>query len=230
MNTPPFITWNIDEVAAEIVATAAKRFQPDNHTQQSKRATLQIMEYFEDYSKMAFLCTTAEVLADAEEQRTIHIEEFRETGICLNWFGAKTQTDELFFFSALILFYNRLISEGFAPISTAPATERPPVATVEPEYKTFADLFVNPADIGLYVGILNKYEAGKSKGGGFKKFVLVAWIDSLHSINKIHTSKPELVAPVLANELKEVVARRTFYETAKGTSHAKGYFIMHFPH
>ena len=140
--------------------------------------------------------------------------------------------------AAIIKGINQLIQEyqQRAPAtSTLPPADQSPAASDEPlpaTYETFADLFRDPADIDKCVEVLNSYEAGKRRDGTFYKYVLVIWVEYLYSVDKIRTNKPELVAPVLANELGETVARRTFYETPEPVKaeHAKEYFRHNIPH
>ena len=162
MNALPFTTWNIDEVVADVVATSAKRFAPDNQ-QEVRNAADWISDDFGYYLDKSVVCSPAELLADAEQARAESIQSFTEDSNLQNWFGPRTRSDCLFFWSAVVLFYQRLVNDGFnVKARKAPATDQPPVAT----YKTFADLFINPDDIDSCVDALRRYRPEKPCTGG----------------------------------------------------------------
>jgi hypothetical protein len=97
-------------------------------------------------------------------------------------------------------------------------------------YTSFANLFKKLDDIRPSIEVLDSYEKSQNRAGKYKKFVIVAWIDYLESIGKIHTNKYELVAPVLVTEFAGwSIARRTWYDHAEGYDEAKKYFTMNIP-
>lgn len=99
------------------------------------------------------------------------------------------------------------------------------------QYKSFSDLFISHDDINLCVEVLKKYEKNRTRNGEFRKCVVIAWIDYLHDIKKIHTNDFKLVAPVLVTEfLGFTIGRRTTYDTPKCRMEAKNHFIMNIPH
>ncbi len=203
MNRTPFTAWNIDEVVADVVATSAKRFTPDNQREVQKVVDW-ISDDFGYYLDKSVICSPAELLEDATQARADNVQSFMEASNLQNWFGEETRSDCLFFWTAVVLFYQRLVDEGF----TAIATDQPPGTTVKgnslpvprlpsadaqadprpaESFDSFTDLFIDPADIDPCIEALRKYRPEKPVlgegltwvGGPKNRGLIVAWIETM---------------------------------------------------
>ena len=132
MNNLPYTTWNIDEVIADIISTAASQFPPDNWSK-TKEAAIDIREHFKYFVAEGYVYDAAELLDSAKGGLDEFGEVFMNISTCPDDFDDDegTRSDALFLNYAIVLFYKRLISDGLTPISPAPAGEPPPVATVK---------------------------------------------------------------------------------------------------
>lgn len=224
----PFITWNINEVIADIIEQSTQQFPPDDKMELNNIAR-DIQVVYKNFSTECLISSSEDMIRSIKQYRTEQSDYYKEesgnlTSETHNYFGGATPNDSILYHYSMILLCDRLLNEGFT-VNHKKGTEK------LPQVKTFNDLFINPADIKPCVDVLNNYENSRNRGGEFKKFVVVAWIDYLESINKIYTCKYESVAPALATEFEGwKVGRRTWYEHANGYEHAKKYFIMNIPH
>ncbi|WP_157618526.1 hypothetical protein [Spirosoma spitsbergense] len=126
-------------------------------------------------------------------------------------------------------FYYDFVIQLFSQLSVS-VKAAGPAKDLLPQYTSFEELFKDPTDIAPCVKVLHQYEAGKSKKG-FKKFVVLAWIDWLYDKKKIRTNSFEIVAPILTKELDGfTVSKRTYYDTAKGSKDANLFFKINIPH
>ncbi|WP_080237676.1 hypothetical protein [Spirosoma rigui] len=102
-------------------------------------------------------------------------------------------------------------------------------------YWSFEDLFVKPDEVDLHIKTLQNYNPENPLlgdnlqwiGGDRNKYVVVAWINQLHALEKIYSHQYDEVIPALKATFTGLnIAKRTFLDRVKGYEQAKKYFAI----